>query len=40
VTELLIDGRLVAGGSGTFDTINPTTRRPCRGRWRRGFSWP
>ncbi|WP_407662746.1 aldehyde dehydrogenase [Mycolicibacterium helvum] len=28
MTELLIDGRLVAGGSGTFDTINPATEEP------------
>jgi aldehyde dehydrogenase (NAD+) len=28
VTDLLIDGRLVPGGSGTFDTINPATEEP------------
>ncbi|MBB3749920.1 aldehyde dehydrogenase (NAD+) [Mycolicibacterium sp. BK634] len=28
MTELLIGGRLVAGGSGTFDTINPATEEP------------
>lgn len=28
VTELLIDGRLVGGGAGTFDTINPATEEP------------
>jgi aldehyde dehydrogenase (NAD+) len=28
VTELLIDGTLVAGGSGTFATINPATEEP------------
>ena len=28
VTDLLIDGTLVAGGSGTFATINPATEEP------------
>jgi aldehyde dehydrogenase (NAD+) len=28
VTDLLIDGRLVAGGSGTFSTVNPATEEP------------
>ena len=28
MTALLIDGRLVAGGSGTFDSINPATEEP------------
>jgi aldehyde dehydrogenase (NAD+) len=28
VTDLLIDGALVAGGSGTFVTINPATEEP------------
>jgi aldehyde dehydrogenase (NAD+) len=28
VTDLLIDGALVAGGSGTFATINPATEEP------------
>ena len=28
MTDLLIDGRLAAGGSGTFDTINPATEEP------------
>ncbi|WP_445168890.1 aldehyde dehydrogenase [Mycolicibacterium sp. Dal123E01] len=28
MTELLIDGRLVAGGAGTFDTVNPATEEP------------
>lgn len=28
VTELLIDGRLVAGGAGTFPTVNPATEEP------------
>ncbi|WP_407665488.1 aldehyde dehydrogenase [Mycolicibacterium vinylchloridicum] len=28
MTDLLIGGRLVAGGSGTFDTINPATEEP------------
>ncbi|OYN79263.1 aldehyde dehydrogenase [Mycolicibacterium sphagni] len=28
VTDLLIDGHLVAGGSGTFSTINPATEEP------------
>ncbi|GAY14864.1 hypothetical protein MSZK_15900 [Mycobacterium sp. shizuoka-1] len=28
MTDLLIDGRLRAGGSGTFSTINPATEEP------------
>jgi aldehyde dehydrogenase (NAD+) len=28
VTDLLIDGKLVAGGAGTFDTVNPATEEP------------
>jgi aldehyde dehydrogenase (NAD+) len=28
VTDLLIDGTLVAGGSGTFATMNPATEQP------------
>ncbi|WP_234817830.1 aldehyde dehydrogenase [Mycolicibacterium sphagni] len=28
MTDLLIDGHLVAGGSGTFSTINPATEEP------------
>ena len=28
MTELLIDGRLVAGGAGTFETLNPATEEP------------
>ncbi len=28
MTALLIDGRLVAGGSDTFDSINPATEEP------------
>ncbi|KAA0105096.1 aldehyde dehydrogenase [Mycolicibacterium sp. P1-5] len=28
MTDLLIDGRLVTGGAGTFDTVNPATEEP------------
>ncbi len=28
VTDLLIDGKLVGGGAGTFDTVNPATEEP------------